>query len=171
MKIIVHASQAVLQVTTMLSHVEEVGKATLPDQAELDTLRSNVAKQQQKVELSTPHPSANGVEVMSLSRMFKCTWVGRQQLIISACMQRLDSFSAALLGQAHQACSVRPGQMIELEPSLYGCVVGIQAATAGDAGKAKGADKAVRKEAGRLTKLQEELERLEARCSHSFHPP
>ena len=32
-----------------------------------------------------------------------------------------------------------------------------------DAGKAKGADKALRKEAGRLTKLQEELERLEAR--------
>lgn len=37
-----------------------------------------------------------------------------------------------------------------------------------DGGKAKGADKAIRKEAGRLTKLQEELERLEARCS-SIH--
>jgi len=53
-----------LQVTTMLSHVEEVSKAPLPDQAELDTLRSNVAKQQQKVDqLSTPEPSANGAEV------------------------------------------------------------------------------------------------------------
>lgn len=60
--------------------------------------------------------------------------------------------------------------MFELEAALYGGVMGIQAA-AGDAGKAKGADKAVRKEAGRLTKLQEELERLEARCSNSFHPP
>lgn len=49
-------------------------------------------------------------------------------------------------------------------------MVGIQA-DAQDAGKAKGADKAVRKEAGRLTKLQEELERLEARCGHSVHPP
>lgn len=48
----------------MLSHVEEVGKAPLPDQAELDTLRSNVAKQQEKVDqLSTPHSSANGTEV------------------------------------------------------------------------------------------------------------
>ena len=37
----------------------------------------------------------------------------------------------------------------------------------GDAGKAKGADKALRKEAGRLTKLQEELEKLEAR----YGPP
>ena len=54
----------VLQVTTMLSHVEEVGKAPLPDQAELDTLRSNVGKQQEKVDqLSTPHSSANGTEV------------------------------------------------------------------------------------------------------------
>ena len=54
----------VMQVTTMLSHVEEVGKAPLPDQAELDTLRSNVAKQQEKVDqLSTPHSSANGTEV------------------------------------------------------------------------------------------------------------
>lgn len=51
----------------MLSHVEEVGKAPLPDQAQLDTLRSNVAKQQQKVEqLSTPQPSANGAEVVAL---------------------------------------------------------------------------------------------------------
>ena len=40
-------------------------------------------------------------------------------------------------------------------------MVGIQVGD--DAGKGKGADKAVRKEAGRLTKLQEELERLEAR--------
>ena len=48
----------------MLSHVEEVSKAPLPDQAELDTLRSNVAKQQQKVDqLSTPQPSANGAQV------------------------------------------------------------------------------------------------------------
>jgi len=39
-----------MQVTTMLTHVEEVGKAPLPDQAELDSLRSNVAKQQQKVD-------------------------------------------------------------------------------------------------------------------------
>ena len=55
-----------VQVTTMLSHVEEVGKAALPDPAELDTLRGNVAKQQQKVDqLSTPQPSANGVEVLS----------------------------------------------------------------------------------------------------------
>lgn len=76
MKTIVHASQAVLQVTTMLSHVEEVGKAGLPDQAELDTLRSNVAKQQQKVDqLSTPQPSANGVEVFSLARVFMCKHV------------------------------------------------------------------------------------------------
>lgn len=45
------------------------------------------------------------------------------------------------------------------------CMVGMQAGD--DAGKAKGADKAVRKEAGRLTKLQEELERLEARWSDS----
>lgn len=44
-------------------------------------------------------------------------------------------------------------------------MVGMQAGD--DAGKAKGADKAVRKEAGRLTKLQEELERLEARWSNS----
>ena len=48
----------------MLSHVDEVSKAPLPDQAELDTLRSNVAKQQQKVDqLSTPQPSANGTQV------------------------------------------------------------------------------------------------------------
>ncbi len=48
----------------MLSHVEEVGKAPLPDQAELDSLRSNVAKQQQKVDqLTSPEPSANGAEV------------------------------------------------------------------------------------------------------------
>ena len=48
----------------MLSHVEEVGKAPLPDQAELDTLRSNVAKQQQKVDqLTSPEPSASGAEV------------------------------------------------------------------------------------------------------------
>lgn len=54
----------VMQVTTMLSHVEEVGKAPLPDQAELDSLRSNVAKQQQKVDqLTSPEPSANGAEV------------------------------------------------------------------------------------------------------------
>ncbi|KAL3135150.1 hypothetical protein ABBQ32_008084 [Trebouxia sp. C0010 RCD-2024] len=86
------------QVTTLLSHVEQVSKAALPDQAQLDTLRSNVAKQQQKVDqLSTPQPSANGTEAGD------------------------------------------------------------------DTGKAKGADKALRKEAGRLTKLQEELERLEAR--------
>ena len=45
-------------------------------------------------------------------------------------------------------------------------VVGLQAGE--DAGKAKGAEKAVRKEAGRLTKLQEELERLEARWRY-FH--
>lgn len=73
------ASEAVLhvtQVTTMLSHVEEAGKATLPDQAELDTLRSNVAKQQQKVDqLSTPQPSANGEEVLSLARILKCQHV------------------------------------------------------------------------------------------------
>lgn len=43
--------------------------------------------------------------------------------------------------------------------------VGMQAGE--DIGKAKGADKAVRKEAGRLTKLQEELERLEARWRYS----
>ena len=50
-----------MQVTTMLSHVEEVGKAPLPDQAELDSLRSNVAKQQQKVDqLTSPEQSANG---------------------------------------------------------------------------------------------------------------
>ena len=55
-----------LQVTTMLSHVEEVSKAPLPDQAQLDILRSNVAKQQQKVEqLSTPQPSANGAQVFN----------------------------------------------------------------------------------------------------------
>ena len=55
----------------MLSHVEEVGKAPLPDQAELDTLRSNVAKQQEKVDqLSTPHSSANGTEVcLSMHRI------------------------------------------------------------------------------------------------------
>lgn len=50
-------------------------------------------------------------------------------------------------------------------------MVGFQAGD--DAGKAKGADKAVRKEAGRLTKLQEELERLEARssnCPLAFSP-
>ena len=48
----------------MLSHVEEVGKAPLPDQAELDSLRSNVAKQQQKVDqLTSPEPSASGAEV------------------------------------------------------------------------------------------------------------
>ena len=35
----------------------------------------------------------------------------------------------------------------------------------GEAGKSKGADKVLRKEAGRLTKLQEELERLEARSA------
>ena len=35
---------------------------------------------------------------------------------------------------------------------------------AGEGGKAKGQDKALRKEAGRLTKLQEDLERIEARC-------
>ena len=35
-----------------------------------------------------------------------------------------------------------------------------------DAAKAKGADKALRKEVGRLTKLQEELEWSEAR----YHP-
>jgi len=53
-----------MQVTTMLTHVEEVGKAPLPDQAELDSLRSNVAKQQQKVDqLTSPEPSANGAEV------------------------------------------------------------------------------------------------------------
>ncbi len=51
----------------MLSHVEEVGKAPLPDQAELDSLRSNVAKQQQKVDqLTSPEPSANGAEVPHL---------------------------------------------------------------------------------------------------------
>ena len=55
---------SLMQVTTMLSHVEEVGKAPLPDQAELDSLRSNAAKQQQKVDqLTTPEPSANGAEV------------------------------------------------------------------------------------------------------------
>ena len=49
----------------MLNQVEAVGKAPVPDQAELDTLRGNVAKQQQKVEqLSTPQPSANGAEVL-----------------------------------------------------------------------------------------------------------
>ena len=48
----------------MLSHVEEVGKAPLPDEAELDSLRSNVAKQQQKVDqLTSLEPSANGAEV------------------------------------------------------------------------------------------------------------
>lgn len=79
----------------MLSHVEEVGKATLPDQAELDTLRSNVAKQQQKVEqLSTPQPSANGVEVLSLAHVLKYQHVGcfsgHLQLVTSTCMQHLD---------------------------------------------------------------------------------
>lgn len=60
----------------MLSHVEKVGKAALPDQAELDTLRSNVAKQQQKVDqLSSPHPSANGTEVHSLPHTSACTQV------------------------------------------------------------------------------------------------
>ena len=39
----------------------------------------------------------------------------------------------------------------------------------GDASKGKGADKALRKEAGRLTKLQEELERSEARYSPHDH--
>ena len=49
------------QVTTLLSHVEEVGKAQLPEPAELDTLRTNVAKQQQKVDqLSASQPPANG---------------------------------------------------------------------------------------------------------------
>lgn len=114
----------------MLSHVEEVGKATLPDQAELDTLRSNVAKQQQKVDqLSTPQPSANGVEVLSLDRVFGCKHIdcfsGHLQLVIPACMQQvipacmqhLDSFSAALLSaallsQAHQACLVKPGSHV-----------------------------------------------------------
>ena len=62
----------------MLSHVEEVGKAALPDQAELDTLRGNVAKQQQKVDqLSTPQPSANGVQVLSLPHVSPCITVAR----------------------------------------------------------------------------------------------
>lgn len=63
----------VVQVTTMLSHVEEVGKAALPDQAELDTLRGNVAKQQQKVDqLSTPQPSANGAQVLFVPPVPPC---------------------------------------------------------------------------------------------------
>lgn len=57
----------------MLSHVEEVSKAPLPDQAQLDTLRSNVAKQQQKVEqLSTPQPSANGAQVLPCCLTLPC---------------------------------------------------------------------------------------------------
>lgn len=64
--------------TTLLSHVEEVSKAPLPDQAQLDTLRSNVAKQQQKVDqLSTPQPSANGTEVPFPPCVFPAThWLG-----------------------------------------------------------------------------------------------
>ena len=62
----------------MLSHVEEVGKAALPDPAELDTLRGNVAKQQQKVDqLSTPQPSANGVEVLYSPHISPCIVLGR----------------------------------------------------------------------------------------------
>ena len=58
----------------MLRHVEEVGKAALPDQAELDTLRGNVAKQQQKVDqLSSPQPSANGVQVLSFPPVSPCS--------------------------------------------------------------------------------------------------
>ena len=55
-----------MQVTTLLGHVEEVAKAELPDQAQLDTLRSNTAKQQQKVDQLTaasPQPPSNGAQV------------------------------------------------------------------------------------------------------------
>lgn len=54
-----------LQVTTLLGHVEEVAKAELPDQAQLDTLRSNTAKQQQKVDQLTAasEPASNGAQV------------------------------------------------------------------------------------------------------------
>ena len=68
----------------MLSHVDEVSKAPLPDQAEVDTQRNNVAKQQQKVDqLSVSHPSANGsevciyglsVEYLSSVRLFGLVW-------------------------------------------------------------------------------------------------
>lgn len=56
------------QVTTLLSQVEEVGRAELPEGAQLDTLRSNVAKQQQKVDqLSAPaQPAANGTAQVCL---------------------------------------------------------------------------------------------------------
>ena len=46
---------------------------------------------------------------------------------------------------------------------LNQCAFGVQAD--GEAAKSKGNDKVLRKETGRLTKLQEELERVEARCS------
>ena len=57
-----------VQVTTLLSHVEEVSKAELPDEGQLDTLRSNTAKQQQKVDQLTAaaaQPTSNGTQVCS----------------------------------------------------------------------------------------------------------
>ena len=81
----------------MLSRVEEMGKATLPDQAELDTLRGNVAKQQQKVDqLSTPQPSANGAEVQYLPHTSPCSLVGSFQV---HCAAGKHSMHGAATGQ------------------------------------------------------------------------
>lgn len=53
-----------VQVTTMLSRIDETNKAPKPSEPELLTLRTNVAKQQQKVEqLWMPEASFSGSEV------------------------------------------------------------------------------------------------------------
>ena len=208
----------------MLSHVEEVGKAPLPDQAELDTLRSNVAKQQEKVDqLSTPHSSANGTEVcLSLHcpetparcsnmganvrqysqtvhtgpprctefcwsflwRFTKLSWstsLGRilsQQQCNRVAFKIQKNWSLGLQSKlpAQGQCAKKfdtssksrscfqgadPLQAVLLLYSDAGVCCCEQAA--GEGSKAKGQDKIVRKEAGRLTKLQEDLERIEAR--------
>lgn len=86
------------QVTTLLSHINEENKATKPSAAELLTLRTNVAKQQQKVEQ---------------------LWMPEASFSVSE--------------------------------------------AAGAASTAQKQDKALRKETGRLTKMQEDLDRMEAR--------
>lgn len=60
-----------LQVTTLLSHAEEVSKAELPEPSQLETLRSNVAKQQQKVDQlsSSAQPAANGKAQVSINTL------------------------------------------------------------------------------------------------------
>ena len=138
--------------TTLLSHINEENKATKPSAAELLTLRTNVAKQQQKVEqLWMPEASFSVSEVM-----FHTFYLQSVQTWHDALPEHPISVRSALC-----KCCVTAGSA-SVPPSYVSCQC-CPSKAAGAASTAQKQDKALRKETGRLTKMQEDLDRMEAR--------